>query len=123
MIKLVSAEEFAAAKDARLADMSQSSTTAAETVQNLTNLTESMRHSTREHISSLVAHAASNMDEIRQAWLQREKYRAYADAKNAALKYLQERCLQAIESLANEETGDGKDKKGKSKHKDAKKKK
>jgi len=121
-VTLLTNEEIEVAKEARLTDVAESSANAAAAVQSLVSLTETLRVSTRDHITSLVTQGVSNMEEVKQAWLQREKYRAYADAKNAALKYLQERCLQAIETLANEEL-DGKDKRGKNKSKDTKKKK
>jgi len=110
-ITLVTKESIIEAKEQRILDVTESVSSAAESVERLMKLNENLRSLTRLEIIELTETAAMNMEEIKKTWSLRDKYKHFADSKNNALKYLLERRIQAMEVIAAE--NEVKDKKGK----------
>eukprot|EP01041_Mallomonas_annulata_P000153 gene153-257_t len=112
---MVSKEESETQKEFRVEDVKESERLAVESVERLVKLNDSLRATTRTQILELVSDARGNTEELKRAWLLREKYKAYADAKNTSLKWLLEQSSQALETISSSDDSniDPKDKRGK----------
>lgn len=110
------------AKSGRGEDVADSQSKASKAVERLQKFNEDLRTASKARIFSLVDGGNTNLDEIKQAWLRRDKYKAFVEKKNEVLKQLIEQATQAIETAtAGEDPDAAKKEKGKGKKSSKKK--
>jgi len=102
-ITFVTAQDLEQVARLREAEIAASESFAATALDRLLRHNEVLRQTAKARISTLLDTSTLNTEEIKRAWMRREKYRQALEKKNATLKQLQEMAENAIESTGEDD--------------------